>query len=272
MRTWALLASAVLSTAEPQLFAPGIVSGVANAGSPTFTPDGRTMYFTRSDGNRSVILESHRVASAWSEPKAAPFSGGQWSDQQPALAPDGSFLVFVSVRAHVANLWRAERRGSGWSAPTRLPDAVNVGPSIWRPSVARDGSIYFFVIGKDDKGRTMRLYRAPSDHGQYLPAMPLPFSSGATADVDPEIAPDESFIVFASAGRAAADDSHEHLFVAHRQGADWGPVTRVAYEGLDPTTDDNEPRLSPDRRTLYFSSDRRGNGNTNVWSLEWLVD
>jgi Tol biopolymer transport system component len=293
MRTWVVLAIAAVSTSQPEIFAPGIVSGIANAGSPTFTPDGRTMYFTRSGGRWSVIVESHRVGDRWSQPQVAPFSG-EWSDQQPAMAPDGSFLVFVSVRQHVANLWRVERQGSEWSAPVRLPDAVNVGTSVWRPSVARDGSVYFFVIGKDDKGRTMRLYHAPCDHGQYLPAMPLPFSSGATADVDPEIAPDESFIVFASAGRSAADDSHEHLFVAHRQGTDWGPVTRVAYEGLDANADDNEPRLGPDRRTLYFSSNRSlpvtfprsreqavrdaarlaqwDNGNNNVWSLEWLVD
>jgi len=289
MNTPLLLAIAILTTAQPAIFAPGVVSGVANAGSPTFTPDGNTMYFTRSGGRWSVIVESHRVADGWSPPQVAPFSG-EWSDQQPAMAPDGSFLVFVSVRQHVANLWLVERQGSGWSAPARLPDAVNIGTSVWRPSVARDGSIYFFVI----KDRTMRLYRAPCDHGQYLPAMPLPFSSGTTSDVDPEIAPDESFIVFASAGRSSANDTHEHLFVAHRQGADWGPVTRVAYEGLDSNADDNEPRLSPDRRLLYFSSNRSlpvtfprsreqavrdaarlaqwDSGNNNVWSLEWLVD
>ena len=278
MRSLVLCAAAVLAAsqppvAKPVLFAPGIVSGVQNAGSPTFTPDGRTMYFTRGDDHRSDILESHRVGIAWSEPTAAPFSA-EGSNQQPAMAPDGSFLVFVSVREHVANLWRVERQGSGWSTPMRLPDAVNVGNSIWRPSVARDGSIYFFVIGKDEKGRTMRLYRSASDHGHYLPAVPLPFSSGATQDVDPEIAPDESFIVFASAGRASANDAHEHLFVAHRRGPDWGPVTPLRYAGSDTSTDDNEPRLAPDGLRLYFTSSR-SNGNANVMSLpsgKWLID
>lgn len=232
---------------------------LANAGAPTFTPDGRTMYFTRTSG----IFESHRNGDQWSEPKLASFSS-EGRNQQPALAPDGSFLVFVSVRDHAANLWRVDRQGTGWSAPTRLPDAVNVGRSIWRPSIARDGSIYFFVIGKDEKGRTMRLYRSQCDHGQYLPAMPLPFSSGATQDVDPEIAPDESFIVFASAGRAAPADSNEHLFMARRRGQEWGPVTRLDVGRGDATA--NEPRLSPDHKTLYFSDDR------DAWSVEFLVD
>jgi Tol biopolymer transport system component len=228
----------IMTVLSPQPF-------LTNAGSPTFTPDGRTMYFTRG----SAIMESHRAGDGWSAPTTAAFSN-EGSNQQPALAPDGSFLVFVSVREHKANLWRVDRQGTSWSAPTRLPDAVNVSTSVWRPSVARDGSLYFFVIGK---GRTMRLYRSQYDHGQYQPAMPLSFSDETTADVDPEIAPDESFIVFASAGRSAAGDEHEHLFVAHRHGGDWGPVARLRYDGADTTADENEPRLSPDRRTLYFA-------------------
>jgi hypothetical protein len=87
--------------------------------------------------------------------------------------------------------------------------------------------------------------------------------------VDPEIAPDQSFIVFASAGRATPGDTQEHLFIAHRKGADWGPVTPFQYEGSDSNADENEPRLGPDGRTLYFT---RG---PNVWSLrvgKGLVD
>jgi len=223
-------------------------------------PDGRTMYFTRGGDHSSAIMESHRVGDAWSGAQVAPFSK-EGSNQQPALAPDGSFLVWVSVREHKANLWRVDRQGSSWTSPTRLPDAVNIGPSIWRPSIARDGSIYFFVIAKGDKGRTMRLYRAAWEHGAYVPAVPLSFSDGTKQDVDPEIAPDQSFIVFASAGRSAPGDEHEHLFVAHRQGADWGRVTPFRYEGADSTADENEPRLGPGGRTLYFA---RG---PNVWSL-----
>jgi len=38
--------------------------------------------------------------------------------------------------------------GTGWSKPTRLPDTVNlVGQSIWKPSIAADGTIYFVSIG-----------------------------------------------------------------------------------------------------------------------------
>ena len=49
----------------------------------------------------------------------------------------------------VSNLWPVDRVGTGWSKPTRLPDTVNlVGQSIWKLSIAADGTIYFASIDK----------------------------------------------------------------------------------------------------------------------------
>jgi WD40-like Beta Propeller Repeat len=58
-----------------QLFAPGMISWPANDGSPTFSPDGKRLFFTRYAAHWSVILESHLGDGVWSEPVVAPFSG-----------------------------------------------------------------------------------------------------------------------------------------------------------------------------------------------------
>ena len=191
-------ASATFVGPVPQIFSPGVISGPANDGSPTFSPDGNTLYFTRSTAGWGVILESHKSHGEWSEPDVAPFSG-EWSDSSPGMAPDGSYLVFVSLRpkempragekavGRRANLYRTNRVGSGWSEPEKLPDAVNIGDSIWKPSIAADGTIYFVSI--DAKGGK-RLYFSQYKDGAYLQAQPLSFSDGRTSDVDPEIAPD----------------------------------------------------------------------------------
>src|SRR5579862_369958 len=52
----------------PELFAPGIVSGPANDGSPTFTRDGHTLLFTRSGAGAGTILESHQSNKQWTAP------------------------------------------------------------------------------------------------------------------------------------------------------------------------------------------------------------
>jgi Tol biopolymer transport system component len=280
---------------EPTIFAPGIVSGPANDGSPTFTPDGRTLYFTRSGTNAGFILESHLTNGAWSAPTVAPFSG-QWNDQHPTMAPDGSYLIFVSTRPapqipdKVAHLWRVNRTPTGWSTPEHLPPAVNIGSRIFAPSVASDGTIYFLSIREGSDHPAFQLYRSRRVDNAYAQAEPLPFSDSSTADVDPEIAPDQSFLVFASANRRAGD-TKEHLYMVVNKGGTWGHVIPLRYTGDDANggSTDNEPNLAADHRTLYFSSDRTlfphlprtraqgeadlarieqwDNGNTNVWSF-----
>jgi len=255
------------SVPSPQIFAPGVVSGPANHGSPTFSPDGNTIFFSRSTSNWSMIVESHLVQGHWSRPTLAPFSG-EWSDSSPEMSPDGSYIVFQSTRPttpasstdhpkeihRISNLWRVDRVGSGWTNPTRLPDTVNIGHAIWKPSVAADGTIYFVSI---DEKRNKRLYSARYVNGSYQQAQPLPFSDGTTSDVDPEIAPDGSFLVFCSSGRLP-DDQKDHLFIVLRKSDEWGPVVPIHYAGdeKDGYSTDDEPHLGLDHRTLYFTSDR----------------
>jgi hypothetical protein len=300
-----------LAIPVPQIFAPGVISGPNNDGAPTFSPDGNTLFFTRSTTHWSVIVESHKVNGQWSRPALAPFSG-EWPDSSPAMSTDGSYLVFQSTRPAislatrpkegeplsgiVSNLWRVDRVGSGWSKPVRLPDTVNIGKSIWKPSIAADGTIYLTVI--DEKGGK-RLFSSQYSNGTYQQAQPLSFSDGTTADVDPEIAPDGTFLVFCSSGRLAAD-SKDHLFIVLKKAEGWGPVVQIRYQGDEKPygySTDDEPRLGPDHRTLYFSSDRVvpvhfprtheqaqqdfermeswDNSNSNVWFIPisaWLND
>jgi hypothetical protein len=48
------LAAQTAALPEPQVFAPGMISGPANDGAPTFSPDGTTLFFTRSNSNSNV--------------------------------------------------------------------------------------------------------------------------------------------------------------------------------------------------------------------------
>jgi hypothetical protein len=79
-------------------------------------------------------------------------------------------------------------------------------------------------------------------------------------DVDPEIAPDESFMVFVSAGRNEGN-SKDHLFYVKRTRATeaWSTPVALRYAGDEKVyaySGDDDPRLSRDGHTLYFSSDR----------------
>lgn len=250
-----LLAGAPAATlAAPSVLAPGVISGSSDDADPAFTPDGDTVFFARND----TIMVSHRVNDAWSAPEIAAFSGA-WLDHQPTMAPDGSFLVFASNRpvpgraAVASNLWRVDRGRDTWDVVTRLPDEVNRGASIWAPSIAGDGSVYFIQKARPDG--PFRLWRAQARGRGFAPAIAISFGDPTTQDVDPAVAPDESFIVFGT--MHPGPDAHERLAIAFREDAGWGkPLDLGAEVNGDGTTDTNEARLGPDHRTLYFASSR----------------
>ena len=284
----------------PVIFEPGVISGPANDGAPTFSPDGRTLYFERSNANSAVIMESRLENGSWSHPEVASFSGPS-SDQQPCISPDGRYLIYASSRARpisaekgtraelVTHLWRVDKTPSGWSDPVRLPDAVNISKRVFKPSIAANGDLFFMSDeSPGDPVPKWRLYQAAYVNGAYAPAQPLSFSDGTFPDVDPGVAPDQSYIIFSSKGRRAPDDQ-EHLFIAFRQGATWGPVEPLRYEGDNLPGDDGEAQIGPDGKTLYFTSSRSqpidrsrsraemlenvarmeawDNGNNNIWTL-----
>jgi Tol biopolymer transport system component len=286
-------AEAPAPASAPVIFAPGVISGPSNDADPCFTADGRTVIFARNN----TIMVSHLTGKTWSKPEIAPFSG-QWPDQQPTMAPDGSFLVFVSGRPVSAadktppagNLWRVDRRGDGWGEPVHLPATVNRDRSTWAPSIAGDGSLYF--IEKETPEAPFHLWRSQARNATYEAAVPVSFGDPTRQDVDPAVAPDESFIVFGSMHPGV--DPHERLFIAFREHGGWGKPIDLG-DAVNGPGDTNEARLGPDGKTLYYSSDRTlpvkfprsrsqaqtdqdrieawDNSNLNIWSVSlgaWL--
>ncbi|HTU81880.1 MAG TPA: hypothetical protein VMF61_07110 [Candidatus Acidoferrales bacterium] len=282
-----LAAYADVPAPAPAVFAPGVVSGEVDS-APVFSPDGKTMLFTRS----ATVLESRRTGDGWSQPSIAAFSG-VWPDMDPAFAPDGSYVVFVSRRpvgnARPANLWRVDRTPAGWGSPVRLPDRVNLNAYVFAPSIAADGTLYFL---RSSARFEHQLYRARLRNGSYLAPEALSFSNPATKDYDPGVAPDQSYIVFASLGRNGAADKQLHLFIAFARGDGWSGVQRLRYAGdvARGSGSDSGPLVAADGTTLYFVSNRIvrppmprtlaqaeidlrrlqqwNNGNSNAWRLD----
>ena len=278
-----IVLAAVAAVAAPVPFAPAMLADMGSVSCPAFTPDGNTVVFD-SSGHGSTLYISHRTNGTWSAPTVAPFSG-TYLDHDASMAPDGSYLVFVSNRPATpggpvltvtvkgrkspwgGNLWRVNRKGGTWGTPVRLPDAVNENVQTYAPSIASDGSIYF--IHPDSAG-AFRIYRSQYGDGAYQPAEMQSFALTSTHEMDPAIAPDQSFIVFDASDPANPDN--DILFIAHRTGAGWGrPVALAAIDGTD------QPwgaHLGPDGRTLYFSSSRGRTDNlVKLWSASlapWL--
>ncbi len=278
--------------AEPQVFAPGVISGPADVDAATFAPDGRTVYFDRLEGDRSRIVVSRLRDGVWSAPQTAPFSG-VWSDKDPAMAPDGSFMIFDSnrpaspggkaldlVRADGSirpgqgnQLWRVDRKGSGWGDPARLPDAVNDGTRLFSPSVVGDGSIYF--QRPDPASRTFHIVRAPYHAGRYAAPEPVVIGPASADERDPAVAPDESFMVFSA--NYGPKGQANRLYISFRQDGHWDePIDlgdKVNHDGAE------GPHLGAGASSVYFdstapTSEGEAGGISRIWWLglaPWLA-
>jgi len=230
----------------------------------TFSPDGRELYFVRTTPDFAywTILTSRFEHGRWTPPAIAPFSG-RWSDADPAFSPDGQRLFFISTRPvgdgparEDPDLWVMDRNSKskgGWGPPRHL-DAVSSPGAEWFPSLTRSGTLYFGSerpggLGKSD------LWRAEWRGDRFGP----PENLGAvinTADqeIEPYIAPDESFLIFSAKGHPGGAGAYD-LFVSYRCDAKW-TVPQPLGAGVNSTAWDFGARISPDGRSLFFTSNR----------------
>ena len=133
------------------MFAPGVVS-TGDVFASTFTPDGRTVVFTKFAPPRPpTLMTSVLVDGRWSAPTVLPFSG-VYRDLDPAFSPDGTRLYFSSGRpsgpsaadtTSGVDTWYVTRFSNGWSSPIRLPEPVNGNDTDMYPSTTNRGVLYF---------------------------------------------------------------------------------------------------------------------------------
>ncbi|MBP1474976.1 PD40 domain-containing protein [Frateuria sp. MAH-13] len=266
------LALACTTATAAELLAPGVISTGLQETSATFSPDGGTVYFMRSDfGEKDdTILVSHRQHGHWSTPEVTSFSG-QWHDSEPSVSPDGKRLYFVSnrpprpgaapVMAQMAghpfpgkNLWYVERQADGrWGEPVHVDGALNDGAMIYNPSVAANGDVYFSAH-RPDSGRAYQIYVARQTAHGLAPPERVELGDPAHNRMDPAIDPDQRFILFA--GDEGDALGRADIYIAFRQpDGRWGKPEHLAGE-VNSDSLENAPSLGRRFGELYVSSNR----------------
>jgi len=131
--------------------------------SASYTPDGKTMVFARSNdgskkGYRSVdIWISYYRNGAWTEPILANINDRTADDFSPVFAPDGTTLYFASGRKGGLggnDLYKATLGANGRFSPAEnLGEPINSVGNDNFPGVAPDGTLYFSSDGHPGFGK-----------------------------------------------------------------------------------------------------------------------
>jgi Tol biopolymer transport system component len=137
--------------AAARLWTPPAVASPGYESSPTFTADGREMYFLSADAafGRFRIMVTRCERGAWSKPSAPSFTrAAPVNEADPFITPDGRRLWYISTFGDAMHenfdIWYVDRRSDGrWSEPVRLPEPVNSSTSELLPRQDSSGTLWF---------------------------------------------------------------------------------------------------------------------------------
>lgn len=226
------------------------------------SPNGNEVFYTLQmpqNSFQTILYTRKNAAGQWSEPVVASFAG-RYSDLEPAFSNDGQKLYFVSNRPLTGtekkdfDIWVVNKTGNGWSEAKNLGTPVNSPVNEFYPSVSASGNIYFTAeypnaTGKED------IFRCRWNGNTFEQPEKLDSNINSTAyEFNAYVSPDEQYIIFSSFGRKD-DKGGGDLYLSKKdQKGNWQPAQNIAM--LNSVKLDYCPFLSPDKKTLYFTSDQ----------------
>lgn len=140
-------------------------------GACCFSPDGKTMYFTRCSTDPDYpryaeIWSSTRSDAAWGKPAKCEISRDTLSSYaHPAVSPDGKWLYFVSDMPGGLgglDIWRTRILDSGFGGVENLDRPINTSGDEMFPTFRFNGELYFSSDGHPGMGG-LDIFKATED-------------------------------------------------------------------------------------------------------------
>jgi Tol biopolymer transport system component len=252
--------------ASPELYGAGIFSTGSWDFFMAWTPDQDDVFFCRAtdDFSSFEIFETRfGTDGRWSEPVHPPFAS-RWSNSDPHLTIDGRRVFFISNRPlpgetaerKTYDVWYADRNADGsWSEARHLDASLNdPNGNEWSPSVAANGNLYFGSNRAGGRG-DQDIWVSRLVNGVYLPPENLGDSANTPGgEIEPWIAPDESYLIISGARRPDSVGSYD-LYISKRRNGVW-QKSRPIGAGINTPAVEFNPSVTPDGNWLFFSSNR----------------
>ena len=241
----------------------------------TFNTEGTELYFARSrqkwakEELKSTIYFSKKENGSWSTPQIASFSG-EFDDSDPHLTGDGNSLYYISKRPpNSADIYVVHKATDGiWGAPQRLNDSINSSGTEYSPRTDAIGNLYFASDGLRGYGqgdlyvcrfRNSR-FQAPENLGNTV--------NSKFGEWNLEISQDGKILIFEASQRKENVSPYGDLYLSFKQKGNWTIPQNI--KELNSSGSDLCPYLSPDLKTLYYSSsDSLKSTGTNIYQADF---
>ena len=147
----------------------------------TFTADGQTMYFSRTNKNRIVVnkekvahvklYKAELVDSVWTKVKELPFSSDEYSTEHPMLSKDNSKLFFASNMSGTTgsfDIYYVDINEDGYGDPVNIGAPINTVQREQFPYIGEENVLYFASDGHDGMGGLDMFSSQPDENGEFL--------------------------------------------------------------------------------------------------------
>ena len=191
---------------------------------------------------------------------------------KPFLSDDGLTLYFNSNRdggAGRSDIWFSTRDSieSEWNQPTNFA-AINTSLGDLSPSISLDGLSFYYDSGDPDnvtRSRILSLSRDSTEDAWGPPiALPEPIYDAVANTYSPSMSADGLSMLFHS--DRANGEGNSDLWEATRPSLDEPWTVNNLGPNVNTPVIESNPRLSPDRLTLIFGSNRTGGeGGLDIW-------
>ncbi|MEN6424330.1 MAG: hypothetical protein ABFE13_03135 [Phycisphaerales bacterium] len=273
---------------EPVTLGPVVNSSPYSDYAPSIAPDGLSLYFSsQRPGGLGLddiwVTTRATMADAWGPPVSLGATVNSTSyDWGPAVTPDGLTLYFTSDRPGglgKQDIWLTTRptKEDPWGKPVNLGAPINSVGDEFFGCISADGcSLHFSTSAGPCPlnpayycGGDIYITTRPTADSPWGPPVDLELmaSRGGSGNWDPSVSADGLALFFDS------DYVNVNLFpdvwlaTRTRDDSSWGTPILLGPE-INTQNGEARPSISPDGRTLYFSSNRPNNsGDWNLWQV-----
>lgn len=242
-------------------FLPGVVcsGGDSIDFNATFSPDGRSFYFTRSQNRKWEIYVSHYAGGQWTKAVKTGIGDDGYSEADPMFGPDGA-LYFISDRPREAadtlpdfDIWYVKPLGDGmWSQPQNVT-AVNTDSTEYYVSFAGNGNMYFASSRPGGYGQE-DIYVSRLVNGRYSKPENLgPRINSVYSDHDPCLPKNERFMIYTSVERKDGYGEGDLYLAIKDNNGQWTTGKNMGPRFNTPTYEYCS-YFSPDHQYFFYSS------------------
>ena len=250
---------------KPIRFYPEVVSTKIDKFNTSFSPDGKTIYYTATSQKLGITGIAYQTFEDgnFGLPEFVPFVSPDTPVADVQISPDGKLMLFSTFKDYEGkpegfnfNIWTSEFINGTWQVPSPIGLPISSTGNEFYPVMTNNRSIYF----NSDKSGNSDIYFSKYINGEYQEPIRLPDNINTERkEADAFVSKDESFIIFV---RVDEPDGYGNsdLYISFKENDNkWSDPVNMG-KNVNSDQIDGSPYITPDGKYLIFTSGRMDDG------------